>query len=48
MAHARRVLPLGKEHKFILTQEDLEKGLEMVKKAKPVSVPSQPPMGMYT
>lgn len=48
MAHARRVLPLGKEHKFILTQEDLEKGLEMVKKSKPDSIPSQPPMGMYT
>ena len=48
MAHARRVLPLGKEHKFILTEEDLEKGLEMVKKTKPVSIPIQPPMGMYT
>lgn len=48
MAHARRVLPLGKEYKFILTQEDLEKGLEMVKKTKSVSVPNQPPMGMYT
>jgi SpoVK/Ycf46/Vps4 family AAA+-type ATPase len=48
MAHARRVLPLGKEHKFILTQEDLEKGFEMVKKTKPVSISSQPPMGMYT
>ena len=48
MAHARRVLPLGKEHKFILNQEDLEKGIEMVKKTKPVPKQDKPPMGMYT
>lgn len=48
MAHARRVLLLGIEHKFILNQEDLEKGLELVGKAKPSSKPNQPPIGMYT
>jgi SpoVK/Ycf46/Vps4 family AAA+-type ATPase len=48
MAHARRVLLLEKEHKFILTQEDLEKGLEMIKKSRHVSKPDQPPIGMYT
>jgi SpoVK/Ycf46/Vps4 family AAA+-type ATPase len=48
MAHAKRVLSLGKEHKFILNQEDLEKGMEMVKKTKPVPKQDHPPIGMYT
>ena len=47
MSHARRVLSLDKEYKFILTQDDLEKGLEMIKKIRKVSKPDSPPFGMY-
>ena len=48
MSHARRVISLGKEHKFILNIEDLEKGIEMFKKVREVSKPlSSPPIGMY-
>jgi len=49
MSHARRVISLGKEHKFILNIEDLEKGIEMFKKVREVSKPSlsSPPVGMY-
>jgi SpoVK/Ycf46/Vps4 family AAA+-type ATPase len=47
MAHARRVIALGKEHKFILTIEDLEKGLVMVQKTKKVVKTQSPPDGMY-
>jgi Holliday junction resolvasome RuvABC ATP-dependent DNA helicase subunit len=47
MAHARRVIRLGKEHKFILTVEDLEKGLEIVQKTKKKVKINSPPFGMY-
>jgi SpoVK/Ycf46/Vps4 family AAA+-type ATPase len=47
MSHARRVILLDKEHKFILTCEDLEKGIEMVKKTKNVDKVNSPPIGMY-
>jgi hypothetical protein len=47
MAHARRVIALDKEHKFILTVEDLEKGLIMVQKTKKIVKINSPPFGMY-
>ena len=48
MAHAKRVLLLEKEHKFIITQEDIEKGLEILQKSRAVSKQEHPPIGMYT
>jgi len=46
MMHSRRVFSLGKEHKFILTKEDLKATVEYLKKhAKPAD--SAPPYGMY-
>lgn len=47
MSHARRVIALDKEHKFVLTREDLEKGIEMVQKTKNVDKINSPPIGMY-
>ena len=47
MAHSRRVISLGKEHKFILTVEDLEKGLLMLQKTKKIVKIELPPFGMY-
>ena len=47
MAHARRAITLGKEHKFILTSSDLEKGMEMIQKSKNDVKIEQPPFGMY-
>lgn len=32
MVHAKRVFSLGKEHKFVLNKDDLEQGIEMMKK----------------
>ena len=47
MSHARRVILLDKEHKFVLTCEDLEKGIEIIKKTKNVDKLDSPPIGMY-
>jgi hypothetical protein len=47
MAHARRVITLGKEHKFILRSSDLEKGMEMIQKSKNDVKIDPPPLGMY-
>jgi SpoVK/Ycf46/Vps4 family AAA+-type ATPase len=47
MSHARRVITLDKEHKFVLTCEDLEKGIEMVQKTKNIVKIDCPPIGMY-
>jgi hypothetical protein len=47
IAHARRVISLDKEHKFVLTREDLEKGLEMMKNTKTVVKLNPPPWGLY-
>ena len=48
MVHSKRVINMTPDHKFILTQEDLENAIEMVKKhqAKPVE-DTPPPFGMY-
>jgi hypothetical protein len=47
MMHSRRVFSLGKEHKFILTNDDLEATVEYLKKhRKPVD--TGPPPHMYT
>ena len=47
MVHARRVISLGIEHKFILTFKDLENAIHLVKKHKLVKVIDTPPFGMY-
>ena len=47
MSHARRVITLDKEHKFVLTREDLENGIEMLRKNTRSNKPDPPPMGMY-
>ena len=47
MSHARRVITLDKEHKFVITCDDLEKGIEMVQKTKNVVKIDCPPIGMY-
>lgn len=47
MMHSRRVFSMGKEHKFILTKEDLESTITYLKKHyKPKE--DKPPWGMYT
>lgn len=47
IAHAARVICLNKEHKFVLTREDLENGLVIVRKTKVLVKPEPPPFGMY-
>ena len=47
MVHAKRIIGLDKVHKFVLTQEDIDNGIELVKKHKKIRVPSPPPMGLY-
>jgi len=47
MAHARRVINLEIEYKFILTSEDLENGIEMMKKNNRKYDTPLPPHGMY-
>lgn len=47
MAHSRRVFNLDKEHKFILTKQDLLEGIEIVKKNIKNEENDQPPPGMY-
>lgn len=48
MSHARRIISLDKEHKFILSRKDLENGLEMMKNTKTEEEkPPPPPWGMY-
>jgi Holliday junction resolvasome RuvABC ATP-dependent DNA helicase subunit len=48
IAHARRVISLHKENKFILVKEDLEKGFEMIQHNKKIPKISSPPVGMYS
>jgi hypothetical protein len=48
IAHARRVISLHKENKFILVKEDLEKGFEMIQNNKKIPKISLPPVGMYS
>lgn len=48
MVHSKRIVNLGVEHKFVLTQEDIDNAIEMVKQHKPKppeDIP--PPFGMY-
>lgn len=47
IVHARRVISLDKEHKFVLIRKDLENGLEMMKNTKKI-VDTDTPWGMYT
>jgi hypothetical protein len=47
MIHSRRVFSLGKEHKFVITKEDLLNAIEYIKKNSKV-VEDKPPWGMYT
>ena len=47
MAHARRIINLEPEYKFILTCEDLEKGIEMMRKNSRKDDICLPPHGMY-
>ncbi len=47
MTHARRVFPLSKRHKKILTKEDLKNGIKLIKENK-IKKDDGPPPGMYT
>ena len=47
MSHSKRVICLDKEHKFVLTKEDIENGIELVKQNKTKKVENKPPYGMY-
>jgi SpoVK/Ycf46/Vps4 family AAA+-type ATPase len=47
MSHARRVITLDKEHRFILTRLDIEQGIEMLKKHTKMEKVNSPPYGMY-
>jgi len=47
MMHAKRVFSLGKEHRFVLTEEDLNSAIEFIKKSKPVIVESTSHLAMY-
>lgn len=50
ITHSYRVLNLDKEHKFILTIDDLENGIKLLKKNKKNDTQEDdiPPYGMYT
>jgi SpoVK/Ycf46/Vps4 family AAA+-type ATPase len=48
MAHAQRVFSLEDRHRFIITQEDLDKAIELtLKNNMDGSEPVKPPFGMY-
>jgi len=48
MAHAQRVFSLEDRHRFIITQEDLDKAIELtLKNNMGGSEPVKPPFGMY-
>jgi len=47
MIHAKRVFNLDKCHKFILSEHDLQKGFEMMKKYRVLDKNDIPPIGMY-
>jgi replication-associated recombination protein RarA len=46
MVHSRRVFSLGKEHKFILTKDDINNAFKFLEKNKPKI--DEPPPGLYT
>lgn len=47
MLHAKRVFSLGKEHKFILTLEDLKNAINIIKQTNKKEDEDKPPLGMY-
>jgi stage V sporulation protein K len=47
MVHAKRVFNLGKDHKFVITSEDLQKAIVMLIKNKKEIQSDLPPDGMY-
>lgn len=48
MAHSKRVFSLGKDHKFVLTVNDIEEGIKSMKKHKKPEKVSDVPLSMYT
>jgi replication-associated recombination protein RarA len=50
ISHSIRIMGLDEDHKFILTKEDLDKGLGLMKlhQAEADKTLTSPPMGMYT
>jgi len=47
MMHAKRIIGLDKEHKFVLTSEDINNGIELVKKHKKIVELKPVPEGLY-
>ena len=47
MVHSKRVFCLDKEHKFIITEDDIQNGLDLTKKYR-VAEKKNIPFGMYT
>jgi len=47
MVHAKRIIGLDKIHKFVLTKEDINNGIELVKKHKKVNEADRLPLGLY-
>lgn len=48
ITHAKRVFPLHKQHRFVLTEQDLYDGLEFMKKhGEKTDKEKSPPSGMY-
>lgn len=48
MTHAKRVISLDKEHKFVITVKDMENALDLIKKQKQkLKQEDKPPPGMY-
>uniref|UniRef100_A0A6C0EQ16 AAA+ ATPase domain-containing protein n=1 Tax=viral metagenome TaxID=1070528 RepID=A0A6C0EQ16_9ZZZZ len=48
MVHSRRVFSMSKEHKFVLTKEDIHTAIEFLKKNNEKRETDKPPDGMYT
>lgn len=48
MSHSKRVISLGKEHKFVFTRKDLEDGVRMLEKHSNIEENDPPPFGMFT
>tara|TARA_A100001011_G_scaffold394642_2_gene487566 strand:- start:298 stop:1290 length:993 start_codon:yes stop_codon:yes gene_type:complete len=43
--HAKRIINLSNDHKFILNSEDINKAIKLIEKTK--KLPTPPPMGLY-
>jgi SpoVK/Ycf46/Vps4 family AAA+-type ATPase len=48
MFHSKRVFSLGKEHKFIISKEDMEQAIEFLQKNNIKKEDDKPPEHMYT